>query len=180
MYTPEGTIRPDSSRQFQTSGSGPARDYKHGIKVTEVVTINRPPQELYRLWHNFENLPRFMRHLTSVQSLGDGRTRWVARGPARISVGWDAAIVRDIPNKLITWQSLENSSVVHAGSVSFEQMPGSAGTEVKVILRYEPPGGALGAAIAGLLGEEPSKQIKEDLLHFKRLVEFGELTPAKK
>src|SRR5205823_13851005 len=42
-----------------------------GIKVEEVVTINRSPEELYRFWRDFENLPRFMEHLVAVQVLTD-------------------------------------------------------------------------------------------------------------
>src|SRR5436305_3788163 len=38
-----------------------------GIKVEKSVTINRSPEELYRFWRNFENLPRFMNHLESVK-----------------------------------------------------------------------------------------------------------------
>jgi uncharacterized membrane protein len=155
--------------------SGPARDYKRGVKVSEMVTINRSPEELYRLWRNFENMPKIMRHVESVETLDESRSRWKARGPAGSTVSWDAEIVRDIPDKLITWQSLPNAPVIHAGSVSFERMPGSAGTEVKAILRYSPPGGAVGAAALGLLGEDPDRQVREDLKDFKRRVEFGEL-----
>jgi uncharacterized membrane protein len=156
-----------------------ARVHQHGIKVSEMVTINRSPEELYAVWRDFENLPKLMRHVESVQILDSRRSRWKVRGPAGLTVEWDAEIVRDIPNELITWQSLENAEVIHAGSVSFERTPGSAGTEVRVILRYDPPGGALGATLAGLLGEEPSGQIREDLRNFKRMVEFGEFPTVK-
>jgi uncharacterized membrane protein len=38
-----------------------------GIRVERAVTVNRPKEELYRMWRDFENLPRFMQHLESVQ-----------------------------------------------------------------------------------------------------------------
>ena len=47
-------------------------------------------------WRNFQNLPRFMRHLESVEDLGDGRSHWVAKGPAGMAVEWDATIVADV------------------------------------------------------------------------------------
>jgi len=39
-----------------------------GIQVEKSVTIQKTPEELYRFWRNFENLPRFMNHLQSVQN----------------------------------------------------------------------------------------------------------------
>src|ERR671938_1402632 len=63
-----------------------------GIKVEKSVEINRSPEELYRFWRNFENLPRFMNHLESVTSLGDDRSHWVAKAPAGTRVEWDAEI----------------------------------------------------------------------------------------
>src|SRR2546422_6179451 len=44
---------------------------KHGagIKVEKSVTINKPVDELFRFWHNFENLPRFLSHLESVREI---------------------------------------------------------------------------------------------------------------
>jgi len=44
------------------------------IHVEESVRINRSPEELYRFWRNFENLPRFMNHLESVKTLDDKRS----------------------------------------------------------------------------------------------------------
>jgi uncharacterized membrane protein len=158
--------------------AGQARDSKHGIKVSELVTINRTPEELYGFWRRLENLPRIMRHLESVHVIDEGRSRWRIRGPAGAAIEWDAEIVRDFPGRLITWQSLPYTSVIHAGSVSFDRVPGGAGTELRVILRYDPPGGALGAALAELLGEDPGRRIREDLLNFKRMVESEEILAA--
>ena len=54
-----------------------------GIKVERSLVINRPADELYAFWRNFENLPRFMDHLESVTVLTPGRSRWTARAPGR-------------------------------------------------------------------------------------------------
>ena len=40
-----------------------------------------------------------------------------------------------------------------------------------MLLRYDPPGGALGAMVAKLFGEEPQRQIHDDLRRFKVLIE---------
>lgn len=145
-----------------------------GIKVEKSVTVNRSPEELYRFWRNFENLPRFMNHLESVKDTGAGRSHWVAKAPAGKTVEWDAEVYNEKENELIAWRSLEGADVDNAGSVRFEPATGGRGTVVRVTLKYDPPGGALGALVAKLFGEEPSQQIEEDLRRFKQVMEAGE------
>jgi uncharacterized membrane protein len=147
-----------------------------GIKVEKSVTINKPPAELYSFWRRFENLPRFMNHLESVTTTGN-RSHWVAKAPAGTSVEWDAEIYNEKENELIAWRSLEGSQVDNAGSVRFEPATGGRGTILRVSLKYDPPGGSLGAAVARLFGENPEQQIDEDLRRFKQLMETGE-TPT--
>jgi uncharacterized membrane protein len=146
---------------------------RRGIHVEDSVSINQPIAEVYRFWRNFENLPRFMRHLESVSMRENGISHWVAKGPAGMDVQWDARIINEVDNKLIGWQSLEGSLVSTAGSVHFDET--DHGTRVRVHLQYNPPAGKLGAAVAWLFGEEPSLQIREDLRRFKALLETGEI-----
>ena len=146
---------------------------RRGIHVEESVTINRPVAEVYRFWRDFENLPRFMRHLESVAVREEGVSHWVAKGPAGTHVEWDARIINDVDNKVIGWQSLEGSTVATAGSVNFDES--GHGTVVRVHLQYNPPAGKLGSTVAWLLGEEPTLQIHEDLRRFKALLETGEI-----
>ena len=146
-----------------------------GIHVTEAITINRPRNEVYGFWHNFENLPRFMAHLESVQVLDGNRSRWKAKAPAGATVEWEAETVEDRTNELIVWRSLADATVPNSGSVRFKEAPGDRGTEVLVELRYEPPGGKVGALIAKLFGEEPEQQVKSDLRRFKQVMETGEI-----
>ncbi|HKS26382.1 MAG TPA: SRPBCC family protein [Pyrinomonadaceae bacterium] len=144
-----------------------------GIKVEESIVINnRTPQELYGFWRNFENLPRIMSHLESVTASGN-RSHWVAKAPAGTSVEWDAEVYNEKAGELIAWRSLEGSQVDNAGSVHFTAAPGGGGTEVRVVLKYDPPGGAVGAAVARLFGEEPAQQIRDDLRRFKQTMETG-------
>ncbi len=145
-----------------------------GMRVEQSVTINRPAEELYRFWSDFANLPRFMNNLVSVECSGQ-RSHWVARGPAGTTVEWDAEIVNERPNDMIAWRSLAGSTVDNAGSVHFTPAPSGRGTIVHVEMKYNPPAGKLGAAVAWLFGEEPNQQVREDLLRFKQLMEAGEI-----
>ncbi|MBA3243204.1 MAG: SRPBCC family protein [Acidobacteria bacterium] len=148
---------------------------EHGIKVEQSVTINRSPEELFRFWRNFENLPRFMNHLEAVRVTGENRSHWVAKAPAGMTVEWDAEVYNEKPDELIAWRTLEGADVDSAGSVRFEQAASGRGTVVRVTLKYDPPGGSIGAAIARLFGENPEQQIDEDLRRFKQLMETGEI-----
>jgi len=151
-----------------------------GIKVEESVTINRPVLEVYRFWRNFENLPRFMDHLESVTVTDDTHSHWVAKGPAGSRVEWDAVIHNELEDELIAWRSLPGSEVNNAGSVHFTATPDGTGTDVRVVLSYDPPAGKLGAAVAKLLGEEPSQQVAEDLRRFKQVMDLGDVLVGSK
>jgi uncharacterized membrane protein len=151
-----------------------------GIKVEESVTINRPVLEVFRFWRNFENLPRFMDHLESVTVIDDTRSHWVAKGPAGSRVEWDAVIHNEVADELIAWRSLPGSEVNNAGSVHFTPTPDGNSTDVRVVLSYEPPAGKLGAAVAKLLGEEPSQQVAEDLRRFKQVMDLGDVLVGSK
>jgi uncharacterized membrane protein len=148
------------------------------IQTTKTITINRSPDEVYNFWRNLENLSSFMYHLESVQSMGGNRSHWVARGPAGVRVEWDAEITEDRPGELIAWRSLEGSDVDNSGRVEFEPAPGGRGTILRVNIQYNPPGGAIGAGIAKLLGKEPGQQVQDDLRRFKQIMETGEVVQS--
>src|SRR5215212_9007441 len=107
--------------------------------VREAITVLRPLEEVYSFWQDFENLPRFMSHLESVEVTGNGRSHWKSKGPAGSSVEWDAEVTEAVPNERIAWRSVENADVENSGSVMFMEAPGDRGTEVHVILNYDPP-----------------------------------------
>ena len=148
-----------------------------GIRVERAVTVNRPKAELYQMWRDFENLPRFMEHLESVQvDVSDGdRSHWVAKGPLNRRVEWDAEIIEERENEVLVWKSLPGSTVESMGRVEFLDAPGGRGTIVHVAMEYNPPAGSLGAAFAKLFGKEPGHQVNEDLRRFKQIMEAGEV-----
>jgi uncharacterized membrane protein len=148
---------------------------KRAIRVEKIVTVNAPVDTLYRFWRDIENLPRFMPHIRSVQRLDDRRSHWVVNGPAGMPIEWDAEIINDVKNEHLSWQSTEHADVYNAGSVHFHPAPEGRGTEVKVVMRYTPPAGAIGAAFATLLQANPEHHVEDDLRRFKSLIETGEV-----
>ena len=144
-----------------------------GIHVGEAITINKPPEEVYRFWRNFENLPKFMNHLKNVIVTGELTSTWMAKGPTGRTIQWNAIIINEKENELIAWRSLVGADIPNAGSVRFKPTPGGLGTEVHVTIQYYPPGGRLGEAFARFFGEEPSLQVADDLKRLKRSLEAG-------
>ena len=145
------------------------------LELHASVTVNHSPDEVYAFWRDFTNLPSFMLHLLSVTETGEGRTRWVADAPLRKSVSWEAQLTGDEPGRRISWRSLPGSKIDNAGTVHFAPAPGDRGTEVRVVLHYDVPGGRVGRAVAKLFGEEPEQQVRDDLRRFKQVMETGDV-----
>lgn len=153
--------------------------HDEGFKVEKSIIVRRDAAELYGFWRIFENLPRFMNHLKAVTTNGK-RSHWVAKGPLGKSVEWDAEIINEIPDKLIGWRSLDGADVPNAGSVHFTPLNSGNGTEVRVVLKYAPPAGKLGALVAALFGENPEQQLEDDLARFKDVMETGQVSAGHK
>jgi uncharacterized membrane protein len=145
------------------------------VHIETSISINRSPAELYAYWRDFSRLPSFMTNLKSVTDLGNGKSRWVAKGIDGTDVEWEAEIYNERENELISWRSLKDADVVNAGTVRFEQGPKGHGTFVRVTLNYNPPAGPLGKTILQIFGAEPRQLIREDLSRFKQLIETGEI-----
>jgi uncharacterized membrane protein len=165
-----GHAQPDSTRAALAG--------ERGLHVRESVRLEKPVADVYRFWRRLENLPRFMTHLDRVTETPDGKSHWIACGPAGLAGEWDAEIINEVENQVIGWRSLPGSDVVTAGSVNFKTARDGRGTQVTVHLQYAPPAGKAGALIASLFGREPSQTIREDLRHFKQLLEAGEIPRA--
>ncbi len=159
----------------RSAGSSVRMQEERGIHVKKAVTVNRPIDEVYAFWHDFENLPRVMSHLESVTVTGPGQSHWKTQGPAGSTIEWDAVIVGDEVNAMIAWESVPGSDVPNSGVVLFRPAPGDRGTEVILELTFEPPAGRLGRTIARLFGKDPEQQIATGLRQFKQLMETGEV-----
>ena len=148
------------------------------LTLRRSVTVMASPEDCYRFWRQFENFPRFMQHVESVEVKDDRRSHWIVIGPANLRFEWDAEIVEERPGQLIAWRTVDCADVQHSGVVRFEPATVGRGTIIRVEIRYEPPGGVagvLGAVVAKLLGQEPEQKVAEDVRRFKQLIETGEI-----
>ena len=149
-----------------------------GVKVVRACTVRRPAAELYRFWRSLENLMQVIKHPVTITRLSETESHWSVSAPGDRCFEWDAAIINDEPDELIAWQSKEGAEVANAGTVRFEPAPGDEGTEVRVQLEYDAPGGKVAALIAKFTGEEPEQQVAEALRRFKALMASVLLLPS--
>jgi uncharacterized membrane protein len=158
----------------------PTREYARYAEpvVLRSITVGRPINEVYAYWKDFTNFPRFMRHIESIESLGEGRSRWRATGPAGTRAEWTSEIVDDRENELIAWQTTGDSELYHSGKVTFRVGPRGEGTVVSVEMQYAPPGGQIGSALLKLFRKEPGQQVIDDLRRFKQVMEIGEVVQS--
>ena len=163
---PPHVLRGDAAKQVQGDGTF----------VGRTVTIGRPRQQIYDAWRDFTRFPAFMDNVEQVEDLGGGRSRWTIKGPGGTDVELVTKIGEDVPGKRIAWESEPESAIDTAGVLELTDAPPGRGTYVRLLMSYDPPGGAIGRGIAKLLQREPSIQARRDLRRFKQLMETGEVT----
>jgi uncharacterized membrane protein len=148
--------------------------YEEGL-VGRTVTINKPKEEIYRAWRDFGRFPTFMENVDAVEDLGDGRSKWTVKAPLGATVELVTRITEDRPGEAIGWKSEPESEIQTEGHVEFFDVAPGRGTGVRLTLRYDPPGGLSGRAVAKLLQREPNVQARRDVRRFKMLMETGEI-----
>lgn len=140
-------------------------------RIEKVIEIDAPIEHVFSLFSDFENFPRWMRHIRDVHYSGRRYTRWAADAPLGTSVEWEAETVAFDPPYLIAWRSVRGD-VDTEGEVSFRETRRGT-TMMHVILGYRPPAGRLGALVASLFGNDPEQQLEEDLERFALVAERG-------
>jgi uncharacterized membrane protein len=145
-------------------------DKASNVNIRVNSFVEKPISEVYNFWRDFENLPKFMTHLESVKPLSYTTSKWTAKGPAGIGkLSWKAEIIKDEKDRLISWNSLPESSIKNAGKVVFR--PSGNGTEIIVTISYHAPLGIAGESAAKLLNPYFENLVREDLMNFKTYLE---------
>lgn len=161
------------------SGYCPAYDVldKTGMLKSEKVaidtslTVDKPVDEVYKAWRSLENLPLFMKHLDKVTVIDEKVSEWRAKIPGGLgtTVKWNAEILMDEPNELLSWHSLPGSGVHNSGKVRFTDNGNS--TTIDVTITYHAPLGKAGELGAKLLNPVFAGLVKKDIERFKEFIE---------
>jgi uncharacterized membrane protein len=138
--------------------------------ITKSIIVKADAATAYNLWANFENFPHFMKYIERVTKLGPNMSRWEMDGPLGRKVEWTAETTRMEPNRRIGWNTKDHdSTVTTSGEVVFTPLADFQ-TEITVTLKYNPPAGVLGEAVAKIFSN-PEDRLEEDLKNFKNYAE---------
>lgn len=143
------------------------------------VLINRPREALYAYWRDLSHLPTFSENVKAVEVLDASRSRWTVAGPGGKDIALVSEIVEDRPGERIAWRASEGSDIDHEGWIAFRDNAFGRGTEVRVFISYDPPGGLIGQVVAKVMQREPRLQARRELRRFKQLMETGEVSTSK-
>ena len=138
-------------------------------RAEKSIEINAPVKVVFDLYSDFEKWPEWMKHIKEVRKTGENYTKWTADAPLGMNIEWEAETTEFEPNRKIAWRTVRGD-VEMEGEVTFKETKEKT-TRMHVKLGYEPPAGHLGALVAKLFGNDPEKQIDEELKNFKRLAE---------
>lgn len=102
-------------------------------------------EQVYDLWDNLENVPRWMPLVKSVKLLPDEADLWRWQFGLRFPfiVEWVSRIEQRLPGQLIAWQSV--SGLSNQGKAEF--FPSDRGCRLCLTLAFSLPGGLVGAML---------------------------------
>jgi len=133
-------------------------------KLKKSIEVAVPVRVAYDQWTQFEEFPRFMEGVESVKQLDDRRLRWRANVAGKVEE-WDAEIVEQTPDRVISWRS--TSGARNEGIVLFTPLD-SGKTKIELDLHWEPKD--VTERIGDALGADDAR-IQGDLGRFKKFVE---------
>ena len=172
LYKNSGTSGSSTGGTQQSAGNTLAALLPKGQAVTirKRQEVEAKSSVVYAEWRKLENLPTILTHLKEVEVLNETRSKWTAKGPAGTEVNWFANITEDEPGRALAWRAEEKADVPNSGRILFSETP-KGNTLIEVTLTYQPPAGSIGQAVAAAFGENPEKQISDDLKNFAETIE---------
>ena len=140
------------------------------FRLRKSVTIQRPADELYRIWRDLEQLPKYLKHIKAVKKINETEYDWTASFNGQ-EFTWRSEILEDIPNERISWRSVDPQDVENYGRVKFIDMPETGSTRFQFLLIYQPAKTELGRWVASVLNPIFRLTVKDDLRRFRDQME---------
>ena len=132
--------------------------------IQESIDVDVPVGRAYNQWTQFEEFPRFMEGVETVQQVDDRHLHWQAEIGGK-HMEWDAEITEQIPDQRIAWRSREGAH--NAGVVTFHRLADDA-CRVALQIDYEPEG--VIENVGDFLGVV-RRRTRGDLERFKAFIE---------
>lgn len=148
---------------------------RDAVTYPKEINVDAPIDQVFNMWSNVENFPRFMEHVLEAHVTGPGQTSWTIRGPFGLPIRFESETTIYNPTEEIAWKSVDGSTVPNEGRVQFRTNPDGS-TRINVHLSYTPPVGIFGNVLASFMGDDPRELLNDDLMRFKTLLENGRTT----
>jgi uncharacterized membrane protein len=133
-------------------------------RFEQSIEVNVPVRVAYDQWTQFEDFPKFMEGVESVEQLDDKHLRWTAEIAGQKKT-WTAEITDQTPDQRVAWKSVEGAE--NAGAVLFEPLgPDRTRITLRIDVDPEGPVETIGANL-GIL----ERRVKGDLERFKEFIE---------
>ena len=125
------------------------------------VTIHCPVEEVFRLYRDFRNLPRFLGDVMVMEQIGPATSRWTIPGPLGVQANWTYETVT-LPGLRTYWE-------IHFA-------PGSEAGKTVVRELMKAPLGRLGRVALALIGKFSAEEVTANLHRLKQVMETGKVT----
>jgi uncharacterized membrane protein len=158
-------VRPLFEKRVEKAG-----DRRRRVSFKSVIDVERPVNEVFAFFKNFENFAHVMGGIRSVVDYEDGRSRWEVYTPSGGTLAWDAVVTKYVPNSVIAWESVPRSLVETTGLVRFTSIaPGW--TRLEISFTYRPARTDFSDAVHSLLAPRASRRLRADLEHTRFYLE---------
>lgn len=132
--------------------------------IQRTIDVRVPVTTAYNQWTQFEDFPKFMNGVESIDQIDDKHLHW------QVNVGgvereFDAEITEQHPDDRVAWRSTTGPN--HSGAVTFHRIADDV-TRVMVQLDWEASGmiESIGAQL-----DFDERQVEGDLDRFKKFIE---------
>jgi uncharacterized membrane protein len=135
----------------------------------ESIIVKADVADVYDIWSDVRNYPKFMADIQFVDDLGGHKSYWSSQeGPNGVVLAWEVKFTHLEENRRLAWRST-GGDVKSSGQVTFTPLAHGE-TEVTVVLHHAPPVD-LSEDVHRALFSELDKRLLRDLRNFKAYVE---------
>jgi uncharacterized membrane protein len=143
---------------------------RRSIDLQKTIHIDAPLERVYAFFADPTNLRRVSNMVTEVHMHGSGRfTKIMTFGGTQVR--FEERFTQTIRNELLRSRSQPGSVLQYVKEARFQR--DGDGTRLQMRFSYNPPGGIVAHAVAGVLGFDPKTVLDDLLMRAKQYLETG-------
>jgi uncharacterized membrane protein len=162
-----GVVGAVAGKAREKLGGGGGKEKTRRLPIQRWTDVAVPVQVAYEKWTQFEEFPKFMHRVLSIEQKDDGHVAW----EEKIWFSkrqWEGEITDRRKNDRIAWKTTKGTS--HSGIVSFHKLDTNL-TRVLVTMDFRPSGmiEKMGSGLRFV-----KRAVQADLARFKAYCELGD------